>query len=148
MKSYVLVAFVAAVTLTASAWADTNIVTETFDSYADQTAFETVWRPDTGTGYNPTTGPNGILVPNTNAGLTPPNDDPPGIQGQGVNISPGINEYDDDNNPATEPFQLVPSATQSVQFSGDIFSDTAGNKRVSIGLRNDTVQRAFGVFGV
>ena len=146
MRVFGFTAMFVFVALGASTWADTNIVTEDF-TYADQAAFETTWRPDAGTGYTPAAGPNGILVPNLLAGLTPPNDDPPGIQGQGVNISVGINEYDDDNNSATEPFQLVPTATESVQFSGDIFSDTLGNKRVSIGLRNDTVQRAFGVFG-
>ncbi len=147
MKLQIVTASIFSIALASLAQADVSIVSENFDSYATQGAFETVWRPDSGTGYNPIAGTNGILVPNLSAGLTPPNDDPAGIQGQGVNISVGINEYDNDNNPATEPFQLVPSATQSIQFSGDIFSDIAGNKRVSIGLRNDTVQRAFGVFG-
>lgn len=147
MKVQILAASIISVALASPAWAVMSIVNENFDSYASQIAFETVWRPDAGTGHNPTGGTNGILVPNLTAGLVPPNDDPPGIQGQAVNISPGINEYDDDNNPATEPFQLVPTASESVQFGGDIFSDAAGNKRISIGLRNDTVQRAFGVFG-
>ncbi|MCA9229313.1 MAG: hypothetical protein KDA57_01570 [Planctomycetales bacterium] len=147
MRVHIIAALAVSFCLATSAGADTNIVFEDFDSYVDQAALEAVWRPDSGTGYNPVAGPNGILVPNTGIGLIPPNDDPPGIQGQGVNIYRGINEYDNDNNPATEPFQLVPSSTQSVQFSADIFDDAVGNKQLSVGLRNDTVQRAFGVFG-
>jgi len=147
MKLHVLTASVALIAFASAASAATNIVSENFDSYVDQAAFETVWRPDLGSGYEPSGFESGVLVPDTGGFLTPPNDDPPGIQGQGVNVLFDINEYDDDNNPATEPFELVPSVTESVQFSGDIFSDASGNKRVSVGLRNDTVQRAFGVYG-
>ena len=151
MKSSALApALVAFFGLASIAFADVNIVNETFDDYADQSAMDTVWVPYEPEGQTPQAGPYGILVPNTTFGIVPPNDDPPGIMGKAAVTDPNvfhINEYDDDNNPNTVPFELVPSATQAVRVSGDIFSDTVGNKRTSISLRNDTIQRALGVYG-
>lgn len=126
--------------------ADTTLVDENFDSYTDTVDLETVWTPDAGNGTSPVTGPIGILVPNTGVGLDPPNDDPPGIQGQGVNLSSGgsINEYNGPNLGLLT--NLVPTATESIRLGGDIFDAIQGNKRNTIGLRNDTVPLAFGVF--
>lgn len=125
---------VIALMLASAATADMNIVSENFDSYT-QATFEATWRPDNGNGISPLATPTGILVPDTGAGLTPPNDDPPGIQGQGVNILSDINEYDTDGDVTTNPFLIAPTSTQAVRISGDMFDDTAGNKRASIGLR-------------
>lgn len=122
--------------MTVSAKADTNIVVETFDQYADQAAFEAIWQPDDGSGSTPLGTSTGILVPNTNAGLTAPNDDPPGIQGKAVNVFVDINEY---VGPATTQMAtLFPTATQNVRFAVDIFADGLGNKALTAGLRNKT----------
>jgi hypothetical protein len=84
------------------------------------------------------------LVPDTGAGLTPPYDNPTGLQGKGVNILAGINEY---NGPATAQMaNLVPTATQNVRFSVDVF-DNGDTSRAGAGIRNDTVPRGFGVVG-
>jgi len=122
--------------------ADMNIVSENFDGYVtgvnndpDQAAFEAVWRPADGSG-KVTLPTQGLLIPNTTLTIDPPNDDPPGIQGQGVNILDNINEHDPDNDFQTPSFEIVPSSTQAVRLSGDMFDDTAGNKRASIGLRS------------
>jgi hypothetical protein len=113
---------------------DTTIVFENFDSYADTAAFEAVWGPDDGNGHTPLTSSRGLIVPNTNLGLVPPNDDPPGIQGNAVNIKDDINQY---MGPATSTMAtLRPSETQSVRLSGDFFDDALGNKRASIGMRH------------
>ena len=108
------------------ALAQATILNETFDSYADQTAFEAVW-PRTDFPY-------GILVPNFTHGLTPPNDNPPGLQGKAVNIIGSINVY---NGPATAALaNLLPTATQSIRLSADIFDDGGGSPRATVGLRN------------
>jgi hypothetical protein len=133
-----------ALLLAAPAWAATTIIDENFDSYADTAAMQAVWTADLGMGTQPQPGPYGILVPNTSAGLTPPYDNPPDLQGKGVNILANINEY---NGPAKPQLaNLVPTATQSIRLSADLF-DNNETHRISVGLRNDTVQREFGVFG-
>ena len=113
--------------------ADTVIVDENFDQYGvdpndpnsnpDQAAFEAVWA-----------GTNGILVaPAVNPDPNNPNNDPPNLQGRGVNILTGINEY------VGLPGTVVPSATEAVRVSGDFFDSltaTSGNRRASIGLRS------------
>ncbi len=144
MKVRFLSATMVAIAMTSLAWADTTIVDENFDSYADQDAFEAVWSPDLGNGTSPTDGPKGILVPEFDMGLAPPNDDPPGIQGKGVNILDNINEYNGPNVGAMA--NLVPTDSESIRLTGDIFDDIAGNKRTTIGLRNDTVPLSFGVW--
>lgn len=104
-----------------------TILNETFDSYADQTAFEAVW-PQTDFFSN------GILVPNFAAGITPPNDNPPGLQGKAVNILAKVNVY---SGPATTSMaNLLPTATQSIRLSADIFDDGLGSPRATVGLRN------------
>lgn len=128
---------VIALLLASTATAQTNFsLVETFDQYADQTAFEAVWQPDNGNGNTPLTTSTGILVPNLEAGLIAPNDDPPNIQGKAVNVFNQINEY---VGPATaEMATLFPTATQNVRFSVDIFADGLGNKALTAGLRNKT----------
>jgi hypothetical protein len=128
----------------APVWADTTIVSDNFDSYANTAAMEAVWTPDLGQGNQPTAGPKGILVPDTGAGLTPPYDDPPGLQGKGVNMLANINEY---NGPNTGMMaNLVPDATHAIRLTADIF-DNNQTHRVSVAIRNDTVPRGFGVVG-
>ena len=135
MRSYLTPLVVVLALCVSDVHADTNIVTENFDSYT-QSTFEAVWQPDDGNGISPLTASTGILVPDTNAGLTSPNDDPPGIMGQGINILSDINEYDTDGDETTNPFQVAPTSTQAVRLSGDMFDDIAGNTRASIGIRS------------
>jgi|GEM_PF-5047480 len=148
MKLNLLSASIVAMAMASAAWADVTIVDENFDTYVDTAAMEAVWTPDLGQGDQPTAGPKGILVPELGMGLTPPYDDPPGLEGKGVNTLDNINEYNGLN--AGQMANLVPTDTQSIQVIGDIFDDastTPFGKRATIGLRNDTVQRGFGVFG-
>jgi hypothetical protein len=134
----------AAALLCTPAWAQSVIINENFDSYADTNAMDDVWTPDLGQGNQPQTGPYGILVPDTGAGLTPPYDNPPGLQGKGVNILANINEY---NGPATTQMaNLVPTGSQFIRLTADIYDD-AQVRRSGVGIRNDTVPRGFGVVG-
>jgi len=130
---------------------DTEIVNDTFDNYADQGAFQAAWRPDNGDGVEPPLGPAdpteaGLLVPDLDGITTPPNDNPPDLQGKAVNVLNGINESRAD-------FSLVPSATQSIRFGADIFNDgpitndSPNGMRQSVGLRNDNVDRDPATFG-
>jgi hypothetical protein len=144
MKARLATTLAATLLLCASASAQTVIIDEQFESYADTAAMEAVWTPDLGQGNQPTAGPKGILVPDTAAGLTPPYDDPPGIQGKGVNMLANINEY---NGPATSMLtNLVPTNAQAIRLSADIF-DNNQTHRVAVSIRNDTVPRGFGVVG-
>jgi hypothetical protein len=142
--------FAAVVTLLGAAWlatasalAQTTIVNENFDSYADTAAMELVWTADLGQGDQPTTGPKGLIVPGSAA--TAPYDNPPGIQGKGVNILSAINEYNGPNK--GQLTNLVPTATQAIRLTADIF-DKGEFHRASVGIRNDTVNRgSFGLNG-
>jgi len=127
MFARILLALFVTVSLTAVAGAASTIVDEDFDGYADTAAFEVVWPPDVGGLPS-----HGILVPDLGAGLIPPNDDPPNIQGKAVNILNDINEYQGVNG---LPAGVVPSATESVKVSADFFDDIQGNKRDTVGLR-------------
>ena len=146
-------AFALAFVLVAPSWAQTVIVNENFDSYADTTAMQAVWTPDLGQGNQVQPGPYGILVPDTGAGLTPPYDNPPDLQGNGVNILSGINEYNPGQTgpgpypPPTAMANLVPTATLNVRLTADIFDDVGVGRRAGVGIRNDTVPRGFGVVG-
>ncbi|MEQ8835823.1 MAG: hypothetical protein RID07_03370, partial [Lacipirellulaceae bacterium] len=93
------------------AMADTNILTENFNGYANQSAFEAVWRPKDGSGKN-TIATQGLLIPDPGLAIDPPNDNPPGIDGKAVNILDNINEYDPDDDFLTPSFEVVPSSTQ------------------------------------
>lgn len=131
--------------------ADTTIVDDNFDGYADDAAFEAVWRPDEGNGNTPAAVPVGILVPRTTApfppapfdgtgfaGTTPPVAPiPDGEQAVTFNEQGFINEWDNDSDPGNVPFSISPSATQSVRLTADIFDFVNGNRRFSVGLRDD-----------
>lgn len=136
MVARILAAVILAGAASGMAAADVTILEESFDSYADQAAFEANWAPVGGAGAN------GALVPGSSIpNLTPPNDDPPGIQGKAVNVFQGINLY---VGPATSQMAtLVPTATQNVRFSVDIFEDGQGNKTVTAGLRSTTPSNIF-----
>ena len=106
----------------AVASAQTVIVDDNFDSYADDAAFEAVWRQDTGNGTTSTTNHVGFLVPRIDFPLPPAPFDGTGdasvvppvdpIVGKAVTFphpdSPGsINEWDKRQQPQQRPFFAV-----------------------------------------
>jgi len=117
-----------------AAFAGTTLVEENFDNYADTTAMQAVWRPDDGNGFQPLAGPVGLLIPDGNLVLTPPNDNPPGLEGKGVNILSDVNEY---VGPAKSLLEtLVPTENQAIRLTMDFYDHASGNKRHSVGLRH------------
>ena len=112
--------FLFVVAIGAPAAADTTIVDENFDSYADDSEFWAVWPSSNGSN-------DGIL--STDSGLYP------GIQGQAVDhIGGSVNEY-------IGPLDLMPTATQNIVLGYDIFDPgTGGNTRMSVGLRSTAVE--------
>jgi len=128
MLARTFLALIFATTLATVVGADTTIVDENFDSYLDQAAFEAAWQPDEAS-------PVGVLIPGpdpNSLGLTPPNQNPPNIEGQAVNILNDINEYVAGGG---LPAGVKPGATQNVRLSADFFDDAVGNKRDTVGLR-------------
>ncbi len=142
------------------------IVNEDFGSYANAAALTTAWPPDAGDGITPTGGPIGILVPCVSLDPCPPSPfdgtgnnttlppiDPLTSQAAAFNTAGGVNEWDNDNNPSTVPFSLLPSSSKNVRYSADIFDDggefpqSSFGRRFSVGLRNDTIDREPGTFG-
>ncbi|TWT37420.1 PEP-CTERM motif protein [Posidoniimonas corsicana] len=109
--------------------ADIIIVDEDFESYNNDSELWNVWAP---------------IVAESDAGLLEdgtfiPNAFPEG--GQGVDhIGGPVNEYVPALGNEGSGEAIVPSATQSIVLSGDIFdTEAAGNKRMTIGLRNSSV---------
>jgi hypothetical protein len=123
-------------------FADTDIVVDNFDSYADDTAFQAAWVPTLGNGTaaaDPTQLFAGIITSDTSLF--------PGLQGKGVdhiaatsgtmvNQFGGIINQQNVQNPV---FNIAPSATQSVVLSYDIYDGASGNERMSVGLRHINV---------
>lgn len=125
------------------------IVDDDFN-YADQAAFEAVWNPEFGQGDFDLTGlaTAGILVPDAgNSDIIAPNDDPPGVQDKAIAMTVLVNDYMGKGNLAN-PFAIVPTADKAIKFGGDLFDDISGNKKLTLGLRNDTYERDLGVFGL
>lgn len=124
--------------------AQTVLVDESFDNYADQSAFEAVWQPRTGDGLDPATA-GGFLIPTAETTALPaPINDPPGIQGKAVagNFGGAINEWRD------MPLSIETSATQSIVLKGDIFVGEDNEvSRQTIGLRNNTIDSDPNNFG-
>lgn len=138
-----------ALLLGSSASAQTVIVQDNFDQYADTAAFLQQWKPTTGLGTAALDSSDGNYL----AGIltsdplsTPANF--PGVQGQAVDhigataSTPGqVNQWGGviDQTSAQDPdFAIVPSATESVFLKADIFVGASGNERMSVGLRNTT----------
>lgn len=112
------------------AQADTTIVDDDFESYANDTELQAVWQPRIGSGSAPPfVLDDGILT----------NDDTlfPGIEGQGVDHVGGSVMQHAAVTPTSPVFA---SATESIQVQGDIFVGVNnGNSRMSIGLRNRSI---------
>ncbi len=102
------------------ACADTVIVNETFEGFADDTALKVQWVPSVlpDNGYLITEADNSTAFP---------------APGKGVeHIGGNVMAW-------ATPFEISPSETQSVVVEGDIFDTGAtGNKRMSIGLRSSS----------
>lgn len=118
-------------------------VNEDFESYTDQAAFKTVWMETNGGGTAAADAVNldsGYLIGcPTCAPITDPANYP-GIQGQaadhiGAASGTMVNQWDDDNNLATLPFNIMPSATNNIRLKSDIFVSNSGNERMTVGLR-------------
>ncbi len=119
--------------LTNTAVADTVLVDEDFESYADSAALSSVW---SGTGSSALVDETyETLIDDTfeNVAIGARAYDTPG---QGVeHLGSGFLEY---QLPLNGGSLLAPSATQSIVLQGDIFDVGAfGNKRMSIGLRSN-----------
>lgn len=139
-----VLAFVLHVLQVGISHAQTVIVDENFDSYANDDEFLAVWQPTVGNG-------NTVLDPAEidylSAILTNDSATYPGLQGQAADhigatsSNPGmVNQYlppviGDGPEPG---FEATPSATQNLVLEADIFDNGIGNKRMTVGLRNRT----------
>jgi hypothetical protein len=130
--------------LVAPIWADTVVVNETFDSYANDDAFRAAWVPTVGNGSlaaNAGDVTSGIVTTDTTLF--------PGLQGKGIDhigataSTPGmVNQWGgviNQGNGQNPVFSIAPSATQSVFLSYDIYDSGSGNERMTVGLRNISV---------
>jgi MYXO-CTERM domain-containing protein len=143
-------AFAALLVTAAPAFADTTIVDENFDGYADSAAFQAVWVPTIGNG---TAAANAADV---SAGLL--SNDPlvtfvyPDIQGLAVDhigstaSAPGmVNQFGGIVNQdlGEQPdFLIAPSETENVLLQYDLFDGASGNERMTVGLRHISVAGA------
>lgn len=125
-----------------AALADTVIVNETFDGYADDNAFRAVWVPRAGNG-----GEISQLQPLDSGILTVDATTFPGIQGQAIDhlgalvTSPSstmVNQYEPAIGGPSPTNVVLPTAELSVFLRADIFESGIGNERMSVGLRNRT----------
>lgn len=116
--------------------ADTVIVDDNFDSYANDAAFLNVWGATIGNGSAVAAALDGGIV-TTNATTFP------GIQGTAIDhIGGSVNQYGGIINQfnGVEPeFTINPSETQSIFLSGDIYESGQGNERIAFGLRHVNV---------
>jgi hypothetical protein len=130
--------------LAGSAVAQTVIVNENFDGYADRAAFLAQWVPTTGLGTAaalPADQLAGLLTDDAEFPSAIPN-----VQGKAVDhvgataSAPGqVNQWGGviDQTSAQNPdFTINPSATQNVFLKADIFVGSSGNERMSVGLRH------------
>ena len=123
--------------------AQTILVNENFDSYADQAALEEVWQPFDGTGATAQTSQVGVLLPSAETATLPaPVNSPPGLMGQAISGNPNgnINQF------GGSLAGAKPTETQSLVLRGDIFiAEDYTASRQTIGLRTlDIDPNAFG----
>jgi hypothetical protein len=114
--------------------AQTVVVQDNFDQYANDAAFQAAWVPTVGNG-------NELAIAGdvNSAILTTDNDLFPGIQGKAVDhigataSTPGMVNQFGGLDPA---FTISPSDTESIYLEADIFVGSSGNERMTVGLRN------------
>ncbi|QDU90030.1 hypothetical protein Pla175_34290 [Pirellulimonas nuda] len=118
----------AAALLAAPAAADTTLVSETFDGFADNTALYSVWEPRNGTGTAaPANSDDGILTSDSSLF--------PGIEGNAVDhVGNSVMQWTG----LAPGGEIHPTTSQSIKLSVDIYDNASGNKRMSAGLRNRT----------
>lgn len=129
--------------LTSVALADTTIVDENFESYANDAALYSVWQPwdDSNSGNTPTFPDDGVLENGGNVPTAFPAEGGDGLGGtQGVDhIGDSVLQYVPALGDGGNGAAIVPTELQSIVLRGDIFDTGAtGNKRLTIGLRNRT----------
>jgi hypothetical protein len=145
MKRFSLVVAIGLMAIVAHA--DTVLVMEDFESYADDAALFSVWEPTNGnsTVYWTPTDPayaQAALVDQT----FNPNAFPMGGKGAGhlggfdSGTNTAVLEWNGLGPSGTGPASIAPSATQNIVVQGDIFDSgaQANNRRMSIGLRSTT----------
>ncbi|MFM1902245.1 MAG: hypothetical protein RLZZ440_145, partial [Planctomycetota bacterium] len=140
MQSRLCGAAVVVMAAFSSASGQTVLVNENFDGYASDTDMRAVWVPTVGNGTLPAN-----FVDETSGILTNDATLFPGIEGQALDhigstaSTPGmVNQYGGviDQLGGFQPaFQAIPSATQSVSVSVDVFESGAGNERMTLGMR-------------
>ena len=138
--------------LASAASAQTVIVQDNFDQYADTAAFLQQWVPTTGLGTAdalPADLQAGILTSDPLSNVA----NFPGVEGVAVDhigataTTPGmVNQWGgviDQTSGKNPAFQISPSTSQTIHLSFDIFMSNGGNERLTVGLRN-TVATADG----
>lgn len=120
--------------------AQTVLVNETFDDYADTGALLSVWTPTVGTG-NTTLDPSSIDY--ESGILTDDATTFPDIMGKAVDhigatvSSPGmVNQFTPTTGGPFPGDEIFPTAQESIQLKADIFVGTSGNERMTVGLRS------------
>ncbi|TWT48897.1 hypothetical protein [Botrimarina hoheduenensis] len=129
--------------------AQTVFVNDTFESYADQSAFLTGWRPEAGDGFSGGAGSSAQLVL---SGA------PEAVAGQQGNAATGVSGQINEQTGGFSPtgvvnltgYQLAPSETEKIVVRGDIFArgdqsnslaGTDQSFRQTLGLRSDIFDR-------
>ena len=132
--------FMMAATMASIAVGDTVIVDEKFDTYADDAALRAVWVPRIGNGSADANAADIDAAIISSDATTFPN-----IQGKAVDhvggtaSTPGmVNQYTPTTGGPSPDNPIMPSATQSVFLSVDLFDGASGNERMTVGLRNRT----------
>jgi hypothetical protein len=113
---------------------DLILVDERFDSYLDQSSFETIWQPTNPMLVMPGPPPYGLLIPDNSFIVPPPNDFPPDLQGKAVYIQNALNVYAGAAQPLLDG--LMPTPTHAIKLTADMFDDGLPNKRTTVGLRS------------
>jgi hypothetical protein len=108
-----------------SAYCDTTIVNDNFESYADQAAMLAAW-PSTAAG-------------NVTTALVTDAVNYPNIQGHAAEFDGSVGFGASTANRWATPFSIVPDATHSILLTADIGDDaTSANKKNTVGLRNSS----------
>lgn len=142
LKRIACFSFLSAV-LIAPVIADTDVVVDDFESYADDAAFQAAWGPTTGLGTAaalPADVTSGILT--TDSVVFP------GIAGKAIDhigasaSTPGmVNQWGgiiDQTTNVNPVFTINPSASQNIVLKADIYFANNGNERMTVGLRSIT----------
>ncbi len=126
-----LLSLLLAACLAGTLHADTTIVDDDFESYADDNALYGAWEPRDGSGAGTPTNPDDSI-------LTIDDTLFPGIEGQAVDYIGEFGGSIVQSTVLTPSTTIFPTETQNIHLQGDIYVGNDGNSRTSIGLRNRT----------